>query len=218
MRVSVLIVSLLASANAFTAPVSHRAAFGVSQNNAFPSPAASQLMMASPEQQNEEESSVSVPAVPAMTAAIWAALSTSASAAGPDWGIFEGRTGSLLHPVMMFGMLALSVSTAFLGFDWRRQRTIGDDINALKKQLPDLGGAATVADALATAKAAETPDNAYIAKLQSATSVESEIKELQAERKELSAKGPKDKHFSQGALLAFLGTAFAIEVRFRMTV
>merc|ERR1739845_99424 len=30
-------------------------------------------------------------------------------------------------------------------------------------------------------------------------------------RKELSKMGPKDKHFSQGAMLAFLGTLFAIE-------
>jgi hypothetical protein len=36
-------------------------------------------------------------------------------------GLFEGKTGSLLHPVAMLGMLALSVSTALLGFDWRRQ-------------------------------------------------------------------------------------------------
>mmetsp|Transcript_12592 Transcript_12592/g.30484 ORF Transcript_12592/g.30484 Transcript_12592/m.30484 type:complete len:266 (+) Transcript_12592:243-1040(+) len=126
-------------------------------------------------------------------------------------GIFEGRTGSLLHPVMMFGMLALSLSTALLGFDWRRQRTIGDDISALKKTLPDLGGASTVADAIAAAKAAETPDNALISKLQAATSIEKEIQELQAERKQLADKGPRDKHYGQGAWLALLGTWFAIE-------
>jgi hypothetical protein len=214
MRVSVLFVSLLASANAFTTPVSSRAAFGVVSQNAAPTIRNNvQLTMAAPEKNSESSSNIPAPMVPAMTAAMWAALSSSAMAAGPDWGLFEGRTGSLLHPVMMFGMLALSVSTALLGFDWRRQRTIGDDINDLKKKLPDLGGASTVAEALTAAKAAETPDSAYIAKLESATSIESEIKELQATRKELAAKGPRDQHFSQGALLAFLGTAFAIEVR-----
>eukprot|EP00529_Nitzschia_sp_RCC80_P028928 CAMPEP_0113451796 /NCGR_PEP_ID=MMETSP0014_2-20120614/6520_1 /TAXON_ID=2857 /ORGANISM="Nitzschia sp." /LENGTH=335 /DNA_ID=CAMNT_0000343157 /DNA_START=503 /DNA_END=1510 /DNA_ORIENTATION=- /assembly_acc=CAM_ASM_000159 len=149
--------------------------------------------------------------VSAISIAFWSISATAANAAGPDWGIFEGRTGSLLHPVMMFGMLALSLSTALLGFDWRRQRTIGDDISALKKTLPDLGGASTVADAIAAAKAAETPDNALISKLQAATSIEKEIQELQAERKQLADKGPRDKHYGQGAWLALLGTWFAIE-------
>lgn len=93
------------------------------------------------------------------------------------------------------------------------QRTIGDEISGLKKTLPNLGGASTVAEALTNAKAAETPDNALIAKLQAAAPVDAQIKELQQERKTLSEKGPRDKHYSQGATLAFIGTIFAIEVR-----
>lgn len=136
-----------------------------------------------------------------------------ASAAGPDWGIFEGRTGSLLHPLMMGGLLAFSLSTAFLGFDWRRLRTIGDDISALKRTLPTLPeGVSTVKAALDLAQAAETKDLAYISTLTSALETEQNIAALQDERKQLSQKAPRDKHFSQGALLAFLGTAFAIEV------
>merc|ERR1712232_753240 len=41
--------------------------------------------------------------------------------------------------------------------------------------------------------------------------MEALISELTVERKELASAGPRDKHFSNGALLAFLGTAFAIE-------
>eukprot|EP00527_Entomoneis_sp_CCMP2396_P003465 CAMPEP_0198150952 /NCGR_PEP_ID=MMETSP1443-20131203/53388_1 /TAXON_ID=186043 /ORGANISM="Entomoneis sp., Strain CCMP2396" /LENGTH=124 /DNA_ID=CAMNT_0043816451 /DNA_START=26 /DNA_END=400 /DNA_ORIENTATION=- len=41
--------------------------------------------------------------------------------------------------------------------------------------------------------------------------IEADIKALQQERKELAAAGPRDQHFSQGALLAFMGTAIAIE-------
>lgn len=137
----------------------------------------------------------------------------SANAAGPDWGIFEGRTGSLLHPIAMFSMAAFSVSTGLLGFQWRRQRTLGEEISSLKKTLPDLAGASSVADALQTAQSAETVDSAYVAKLKAAMPIESQINELQKERKDLASAGPKDKHFSQGALLAFIGTAFAIEVR-----
>jgi hypothetical protein len=36
-----------------------------------------------------------------ITAAIWALTSTSAMATEPDSGIFEGRIGSLLHPITM---------------------------------------------------------------------------------------------------------------------
>jgi len=135
----------------------------------------------------------------------------AANAAGPDWGIFEGRTGSLLHPVVMGGTFLLSCSAALKGFQYRRQRTLGDDISVLKKTLPDLGGASTVNDAIAQAKAAENPDGALVAKLQAALPIQKEIDALVAERKDLSSKGLRDSHFSQGALLAFLGTAFAIE-------
>jgi hypothetical protein len=93
------------------------------------------------------------------------------------------------------------------------QRTIGDEISSLKKTLPNLGGASTVTEALASARAAETPDSALIAKLQAAVPVDAQIKELQQERKTLSEKGPRDKHYSQGSILAFIGTIFAIEVR-----
>ena len=207
MRVSLLFVTLLASANAFTAPMSNRVAFAASTS--MPARINVNLMMA---QENEEESSRGFPAVPALTAAFWASLSTSALADSPDWGIFEGRIGSLLHPTMMVSLLTFSVWTAVLGFQWRRQRTIGDDISKLKKTIPDLGGASSVSEAVTAAKAAESPNNALISNLQAALSVEGEVKALQTERKELAAKAPKDQHFNQGVTLALLGTVFAIEV------
>ena len=147
-----------------------------------------------------------------VAAAIFASSPLDANAAGPDWGIFEGRTGSLLHPIAMFGMAAMSASTALLGFQWRRQRTLGDEISALKKSLPDLRGAASVREALMAAESAESVDAAYVAKLKNAMPVESQIDELTKERKELASQGNRDKHFNQGSLLLFIGTAFAIEV------
>jgi hypothetical protein len=114
---------------------------------------------------------------------------------------------------MMGSLLLFSLYTGFLGLQWKRQRTIGDEISALKKTLPDLAGASSVSDALAKAKAAEEVDNALVSKLTAALDTESEINKLTQERKDLAAAGPRDKHYSQGALLAFLGTAFAIEVR-----
>jgi hypothetical protein len=204
MKVTALIIASLATTNAFTAPMP-------SQANVATARASFRnidLMMA---EDNQEPTNELEKSVPALTAAIWALTSTSAMAAGPDWGIFEGRTGSLLHPVMMLSMLAFSVSTAFLGFDWRRQRTIGDEISSVRKSLPSLRGSSSVAEALSVAQGAEEKDSVLISQLQAALPIEGQIKELQSERKELASKGARDKHFSQGSLLAFIGTAFAIE-------
>ena len=160
------------------------------------------------------------------TAAVWMSLAqTSLAADSPNWGVFEGRTGSLLHPIMMGSLLVFSINTALLGFQWRRQRTAGDIIKEKQQQLPKNlpAGAKTVAEALAAVKsaadaatatdtAAEPVDAALVAQLQAALPLEQEIQQLQQDRKELAAAGPRDRHFAQGALLACLGTLFAIEV------
>lgn len=209
MRVAVVILSLLSLAEAFVAP---KQAFTSPLAVSTFSPAPATALFAA-DNDSENESSLSLPSVATTTAAFWSLTATMASAAGPDWGIFEGRTLSLLHPFMMLGMLGLSVSTALLGFNWRRQRTIGDEISEIKKRLPDLGGAKTVSEAIAAAKAAETVDSALVSKLEAALPVQEEIDSLTAERKDLSQGNNRDRHFNQGALLAFIGTAFAIEVR-----
>jgi len=166
----------------------------------------------------EEEEEVKVSIARKTSAAMVIALlssstmmPSSANAAGPDWGLFEGRTGSLLHPVIMGSMLLLSLGTALLGFQYRRQRNLGSEISELKKTLPSMNGASTLADAIANAEAAETVDTMLVQSLKAAIPVEMEIQALTQERKDLSSMGLRDKHFNQGALLAFLGTAFAIE-------
>jgi len=136
----------------------------------------------------------------------WLATTRMARADSPDWGIFEGRTGSILHPITMGGLFGLSCYTAYLGFQWRRQRTLGDDISALKKQLPPLGSFKTIQEAL---DSEEMQDQE--AKLKAALPIEKEIQDLTAERKELASQGNRDKHYNRGAWIAFLGTVFAIE-------
>jgi hypothetical protein len=111
----------------------------------------------------------------------------------------------------MLSLLAFSVYTATLGFAWRRQRTMGDEISALKKTLPDLQGAATVQAALTAAKSAESVDTTRINTLTAAVSTQTQIDGFLAERKELAARNPRDQHFSQGALVAFIGTCGAME-------
>ena len=95
-----------------------------------------------------------------------------------------------------------------LGFQWRRQRTMGDEISELKKKMPKFEESSLTA---AITAAEEAGDAARVSSLKSALPLSGEIATLTAERKELAAKAPKDKHFSQGALLALLGTSFAIE-------
>lgn len=213
---SVLISSLACTANAFMPVTSTRARLPMqlSMKHQIPSSETVEsfdpLNLSSPDA-NEFLSNVDNKASWAPLVALAFFAPEVANAAGPDWGIFEGRTGSLLHPIVMGGTFLLSCSAALKGFQYRRQRTLGDEISALKKTLPDLGGASTVKDAISQANAAENPDGALVAKLQAALPIQNEIDALVAERKDLSSKGLRDSHFSQGALLAFLGTAFAIE-------
>lgn len=66
----------------------------------------------------------------------------SALAAGGEYGILEGRTIALIHPAVMGSLFAGSVYAGYLGLQWRRTRTIGDDIKALKAQAPKVPVAA----------------------------------------------------------------------------
>lgn len=138
----------------------------------------------------------------------WLATTGMASADSPDWGLFEGRTGSILHPITMGGLFGLSLYTAYLGFQWRRQRTLGDEISSLKKQMPNLGSYKTIQEALDSGEM----DSSEEAQLKAAIPVEKEMNDLTAERKELASQGNRDKHYLQGTIIAFLGTVFAIEV------
>lgn len=150
------------------------------------------------------------PEMTAIVALLALAPEAANAAPSPDWGLFEGKTGSILHPVMMGSMFGLSLSAALKGFQYRRQRTLGDEIKDLKKTLPNLGGASSLSDAIAAAKTSE--DMALAAKLEGAMPIQREIDALVSERKELSSKNLRDSHWAQGSTVAFLGTAFAIEV------
>ena len=125
-------------------------------------------------------------------------------AAGPDWGLFEGRIGSLIHPTIMSSLFLYAIYTANLGFQWRRQRTIGNEITQLKQEEQEQQLAAQ------DNEEEEAPNTTMSAEVMA---TQQAIKALQQERKDLAATNPRDKHFAQGASLAFLGTAIAIEVR-----
>jgi hypothetical protein len=138
--------------------------------------------------------------------AVFLGLPAVSSAAGPDWGIFEGKTGSLLHPLVMGSLFLFQVNTAIKGFNWRRQRTMGDEISELKKQIPSLPeGAKTLQEAI------EMNMDADGSIYKAALDVEREANALMEERKILASQNNRDSHYNQGAILAFFGTLFAIE-------
>lgn len=51
------------------------------------------------------------------------------------------RSAALLHPLIMGILFGATGWAGWLGWQWRRTRTIGDDIKALKAQLPKPAGA-----------------------------------------------------------------------------
>ncbi len=53
-----------------------------------------------------------------------------------EFGILEGRTAALVHPAMEFIILGASLYAAYLGWQWRRTRELGEEIRALKAAAP----------------------------------------------------------------------------------
>ena len=69
-------------------------------------------------------------------AALRPARAQDALAAGGAYGILEGRTGALVHPALMFFLFGATGFTGYLGWQWRRVRTIPDEVAQLKALLP----------------------------------------------------------------------------------
>lgn len=113
----------------------------------------------------------------------------SAVAKAGEFGILEGTTAALVHPAMMGFLFVSSVYTGYLGWQWRRTRTIGDEIKELKKALP---------------AAAEDGTRA-------ASPLDAQILTLEQDRKGLVAGGFKDKHSAWGSLLLGFGVLIAVE-------
>lgn len=149
-------------------------------------------------------------AVAPVSAAAVAALlllpADPALAVGGELGILEGRSFALLHPLIMGGLFAYTLWAGYLGWQWRRVRTVQDEINALKKQLKPAADAATPAAVGAGADSSSTttpPPPAAASK--SPSPAEVRIEELTEERKALLKGSFRDRHFNAGSLLLGLG-------------
>ncbi|XP_026662831.1 uncharacterized protein LOC103713288 isoform X2 [Phoenix dactylifera] len=122
-----------------------------------------------------------------------------ALAVGGEFGILEGRTLSLIHPVVMGSLFFYTLWAGYLGWQWRRVRTIQDEINELKKQVkaPAQPAAAVAAGADGTREA--PPPTAAI------SPVEAKIQQLTEERKMLIKGSYRDRHYNAGSILLGFG-------------
>lgn len=127
-------------------------------------------------------------------AAIMSSSASPALAKGGELGILEGRTAALVHPLAMFLLLATTVYSGYLGWQWRRIRTIGDDIAKLKSEIAAL-------PIPATEGGTPPPPPPQAAK----------IEELKETRKIMMKAGYRDKHFNTGSILLGTGILFSIE-------
>ncbi|KAF8379775.1 hypothetical protein HHK36_029224 [Tetracentron sinense] len=119
--------------------------------------------------------------------------SSDALAVGGELGLLEGRTLALFHPIVMGGLFFYTLWAGYLGWQWRRVRTIQNEINELKKQVKPV---------LATPDG--TPSEASVSPL------EAQIQQLTEERKALLKGSYRDRHFNAGSILLGFGVFEAI--------
>ncbi|KAL8540989.1 hypothetical protein ACS0TY_002321 [Phlomoides rotata] len=112
-----------------------------------------------------------------------------AVAVGGQFGILEGRSFALIHPIVMGGLFVYTLYAGYLGWQWRRVRTVQDEINELKKQVKPV---AVTADGTPAEPPKPSP-------------VEAKIQQLTEERKQLIKGSYKDKHFNAGSILLGFG-------------
>ncbi|KAG0497809.1 hypothetical protein HPP92_002500 [Vanilla planifolia] len=131
-------------------------------------------------------------------------LPPEALAVGGEFGILEGRTFALVHPVVMGGLFFYTLWAGYLGWQWRRVRTIQDEINELKKRVkPPVPAAVTAGVVDGTQD--PTPEVPQIP-----SPIEAKILKLTEERKQLLKGGYRDRHFNAGSILLGFGVLEAV--------
>jgi len=174
------------------------------------------------EEDDNEESWVNMKAGQAALVALSVmSVAPDAFAKGGEMGILEGRTLALLHPAMMYLLLGTTAYSGYLGWQWRRVRTVGDEIADLKQSLKDQKGVKKVKEAqlvgtngseeVATSFSSSSSEVGELEVSPFVSSVNAQIDSLTEERKELISKKFKDKHFALSSLLLGAGVTFSIE-------
>jgi|EP00670_Eutreptiella_braarudii_P005683 hypothetical protein len=209
--------NLVVSPNAVQGPAAVRASAAVARpRTVLPDIDAQEVPEAAAVSADAEKWNNAMPI--AMTTAMVHAMGPIEQAGAAE--IYKGRTASLIHPASMFAMLAISCYAAWLGFQWRRARTIGQEINELKAQVTTMAQKLSTGKLEGTAKemlAALKGDDSGkgsiqgdIAVLQGIVPVEAQVAELTAERKILVGGNYRDKHFATGSAILAVGVTSAI--------
>lgn len=150
----------------------------------------------------------------------------SAFAAASDWGILAGRTASLIHPISNFAFFGTSLYSAYLGFQWRNLRDIGEQIKELNKELPVISTGQAKSPFKDTINSINTeisslasnPESSSriellksdLNKLKSNSDIDDRIQELSTKRKDLLSANLKDKHHLTGSILLGGGVTVSI--------
>jgi hypothetical protein len=101
-----------------------------------------------------------------------------------SYGILEGRSASMLHPITMFALFFTTLYSGYLGLKWRQLRDLGEEIKVMTQTLPKLSSGA-----------ASFPISAAIQK------IDSEILKLNKETDGVQiASLTKDKNILSGSL------------------
>ena len=118
--------------------------------------------------------------------------STSTALSTIGNGILASKGASLIHPISNFAFYGTSIYSAYLGYQWRRLREVNEEIKMLNKPqstLPDVTAAV----------------------LDSNTDTDTmRLKDLQAIKKDLTARNLKDKHYLSGSILLGGGVTVSI--------
>lgn len=109
--------------------------------------------------------------------------------------MLEGRSFALIHPLVMGGLFFYTLWAGYLGWQWRRVRTIQEEINELKKQ---------VKPAVAVGSEASAEETVSVSPF------EAKIQQLTEERKELIKGSYRDRHFNAGSILLGFGVFEAV--------
>ncbi len=109
-------------------------------------------------QQKQQQASTSLTTLGAAATGLLLPYLTEVQAAmakGGEYGLLEGRSFALIHPIVMGSLFLGTGYAGYLGWQWRRVRELADEIKTLKKQIPAVAeGEVAVVSPVATQVAA----------------------------------------------------------------
>lgn len=177
--------------------------------------------------QTENQQSISSLSVSLASLALLLTPEQALAKAG-EYGIFEGKFASLLHPGTMMLLFATSFYSGILGLRFRRLREIPQLIKDLQINLPTISSGKVTSPlsekiqftqgelkALVGNEDNDTPARVAtlksdLALLTTAIPFDNEIIQLSTERKSLLSENLRDKHWFTGSMLLGVGVSISI--------